>query len=267
MAKSIEQQVVAFLQMWIGGVPERYEYFHPDNFEKLAADHGKPEDFSIDAPRVLEVAARDYWEETKRAKLDYPKHRKELAKLEKAASNLMAMTDQLHADATRIMKEARIIRRFKDHPIADTVQSAIEPIMMPEVDQQNPPVDPTEEPDPLEALRIALAAVIDDLKRAKRWAREGKVGRPRDESAADLMQACLMVWTNMVGKDFTVEWHKNEPISDAARFCWDIALVVDPRVSASRIETAMRNIRESGRDISDLGKLTAEAEEFRKRLD
>ena len=71
MAKSIEQQVVAFLQMWIGGVPERYEYFHPDNFEKLAADHGKPEDFSIDAPRVLEVAARDYWEETKRAKLDY----------------------------------------------------------------------------------------------------------------------------------------------------------------------------------------------------
>lgn len=267
MDENLQQQPYDFLRMWIGGVPDRYEYWHRANYEKLAADHGIPEDFSIDAPRVLEVAARDYWEETKRAKPDFPKHRKELAKLEKSASNLMAMTDQLHADATRIMKEARIIRRFKDHPIADTVQSAIEPIMMPEVDQQNPPVDPTEEPDPLEALRIALAAVIDDVKGAKRWAREGMVGRPRDESAAALIQACLMVWTNMVGKDFTVEWHKNEPISDAARFCWDVAQVVDPKISASRIETAMRKIRESGIDISDLGKLTAEAEEFRKRLD
>ena len=267
MDENLQQQPSDFLQMWIGGVPDRHEYFYQANYEKLAADHGIPEEFSIYALQVLEVAARAYWVETKRAKLDYPKHRKELAKLEKAASNLMAMTDQLHADAACIIKEARIARRFKDHPIADTVQSARESIMMPEVDQQNPPVDPTEEPDPLEALRIALAAVIDDLKGAKRWALEGKVGRPRDVSAADLVQACLIVWTNMVGKDFTVEWHKNEPISDAARFCWDVALVVDPKISASRIETAMRNIRESGRDISDLGKLTAEAEEFRKRLD
>jgi hypothetical protein len=255
------------LEFWIGSDSDRGEYFHEGNYAKLAADHGIPETFATIAPLVLEVAARAYREETKRASLDYSRHRKELAKLEKAAANLMAMIDTLDADIVRIMQEARIARGFKDHPIADTVQATFQAIMMAGADQQDALVELREEPDPLGALRNALAKVIDDVKGAKRWAGEGKSGRPRDESAADLMQACLMVWTNMVGKDFTVEWHKNEPISDAARFCWDIALVVDPRVSASRIETAMRKIRESGYDISDLDKLTAEAEEFRKRLD
>jgi hypothetical protein len=76
-----------------------------------------------------------------------------------------------------------------------------------------------------------------------------------------------MIWTNLVGRDFTVAWYKNQPDSDAARFCMDVAAIIDPKLSASRIESATRKVRETGTNISDLGKLIAEAEEFRKRLD
>ena len=81
------------------------------------------------------------------------------------------------------------------------------------------------------------------------------------------MQMCFMIWTNIVQREFTLGWHNQQPDSDAARFCVDVAAIVDPKFVQSRIISASRKVRETGLNISNLEELLAQAEEFRKRLD
>jgi hypothetical protein len=267
MAEDLQEQLAAFLEMWIGGVPDRTKYFDQDHIGKLAKDHGIREEFTMLALLLLEMAALAYWKEAERAARDYSTHRKELDRLEKAAAKLASVLEELDPETLGIMHEAHVARRFKDHAIGDVVGAAVQSVFLPEAATDRSQQDRPNEPRQLESLRDALASVIDQAQAGKRWAGEGKSGRPSDDSATDLMQMCLMIWTNLVGGEFTVAWYKNQPDSAAARFCMDVATIVDPKLSASRIVSATRKVRETGLDISDLEKLTAEAEEFRKRLD
>ena len=76
-----------------------------------------------------------------------------------------------------------------------------------------------------------------------------------------------MIWTDMLKRKFTVAWYKDQRDSDAARFCVDVAAIVDPNISASRLISATRQVRVGGIGIKDLPKITSQAGEFRKRLD
>jgi hypothetical protein len=267
MTEDQQEQIAAFMEMWIGDVPEHAGVFDQDNVGKLAEDHGIPEELTVFALLLLEVAALAYWKETERAARDYPRHRKELDRLEKAAAKLASVLDELDPETVRIMHEARVAKGFKDHAIGDVVGASVQAVFLADVAADGSEQDRPNEPRQLDSLRDALASVIDQAQAGKRWAGEGKSGPRNGDSAADLMQACFMIWTNLVGRKFTVAWYKNQPDSDAARFCCDVAAIVDPKLSASRIITATRKIRESDINISDLGKLIVEAEEFRKRLD
>lgn len=267
MSEIEEQQIIAFLEMWIGKKPKRTEFFDQDNIGKLAEDHGIPAEATMIVLWILELSALAYWKETERGKREYSARRKDLDKLEKAAARLAAVLDELDPDTVEVMHEARIARGFRDHDIGTIVASSVQSLMSPGT---TPPPNQVEIPhglQDLEHLREILAAVIADAQAGKRWAGEGKSGRPSDDSATGLMQMCFMIWTNFVQRDFTVAWFKSQPDSDAARFCCDVAAIVDPKLSASRIITATRKVRETGINISDLDKLTAEAEELRKRLD
>jgi truncated hemoglobin YjbI len=267
MAEERQEQLAAFLDIWIGGVPDRTKYFDQDNVRKLANDHGIREERTMLALLLLELAALAYWKEAERAARDYSKHRKELDQLEKAAAKLASVLDELDPETLRIVHEARVARGFKDFAIEGVVDASVQAVFKPQAATGSRQSERPNKTRQHNALRAALVTVINDAQAGKRWAGEGKSGRPRDDSAADLMQMCFLIWTNLVGREFTMAWYENQPDSDAARFCVDVAAIVDPKLSASRIDSATRKVRETGFNISDLEKLTAEAEEFRKRLD
>jgi hypothetical protein len=261
------KQIAAFQAMLIGEIPERTEFFDQDNIGKLTKDHGIPAEASMVVGVLLEFAALAYWKETQRSKREYSEHRKDLDKLEKAAARMVAVLDELDPESVQVMHEARVARGFRDHEIGTIVDAFVQSVTTPDTAPPPNQLDVPHGIDDLAHLRNTLASVIADAQAGKRWAGKGKSGRPSDESATDLMQMCFMIWTNFVQREFTVAWFKSQPDSDAARFCCDVAAIVDPKLSASRIITATRKVRENDINISDLGKLIAEADEFRKRLD
>jgi hypothetical protein len=162
MAEDLQEQLAAFLEMWIGGIPDRTKYFDQDNIGKLATDHGIREEFTMLALLLLEVAALAYWKEAERAARDYSGHRKELDKLEKAAAKLAAVLDKLDPETVRIMHEARVAMRFKDHAIGDVVGASVQSVFLPEAAADRSQQDRPNEPRQLGFLRDALASVIED---------------------------------------------------------------------------------------------------------
>jgi len=267
MSEKFNQQGADFLDMWIGGIPKKTQFFNLSNVAALQEAHGIPDEFSSVLPLVLETAALAYWKETDRAGIDYSARRKDLAKLEKASTRLASVLNELSPETWRILHEASVTRGFRHHSIRDIVSTAVQSVMQPEPDSAETPNSELNDGfDPV-VLRTGLLDLAAHAQNAQKWAGAGKPGRPDDDSATDLMQACFLVWTEMAGREFTLSWHGNDPDSDAARLCVDVAGIVDPKLSPSRIITASRKVRETGLGINGLGKLIADAEEFCKRLE
>lgn len=267
MSEDEEQQIAAFLEMWIGGIPKRTRFFDEENMKPLADNHRIPEDTKMWSLLLLEIAALSYWKEKERAKTDFAEARKKLGQLEKALTRLVQALDGLDQESRRVIYEARVARRLSDRPFADLVGSAVQRILQPrtaDLDGQKTWLDEAQR---LEDFRNSAAAIGNDAQGAQKWAGKGRSGRRDDDSAKVLIQFCFMVWTNFVKRDFKLAWYKQHPDSDAARFCVDVAAMVDPKLTTSRIISASRKVREENLNISDLQKLTAEAEEFRKRMD
>lgn len=266
MAGDFERQVSDFLGMWVGDIPEKTQYFDLDTIHVLRDRYKFPEDYAMVVVIVLEVGALGYWKETERSDANKKARRKDLRDLENASVKLMSVLDELPLETWQVLKEAKVARRFRHHPIDDVAEAVAQSVFTPQTPVVNrPSTEPVEE-ESIVRLRAELMAVAADAKKAQKWMGAGKPGRPDDDSAEALMQMCFMVWTEIIGREFTLAWHKNNADSDAARFCVDIAGFVDPKLSSSRIITASRKVREAGIGINSLDKLIAEADELSKRL-
>lgn len=267
MTDDFQRQVFDFLGMWIGGVPKKTRFFNLDNTQELREKYAIPEEFLMVVLLVFEFGALGYWKASERSDEDKKARRKDLREVERASVKLIAVLDELPPETSQVLKEAKVARRFRLHPMKDVVQAVVQSVMTP----QSPDADcPSTEPEvegSIARLRAELMTVADDARKAQQWMGAGKSGRPDDDSAEALMQMCFMVWTEIIGREFTLAWYKDIPDSDAARFCVDVAGFVDPKLSTSRIISASRKVREAGIGIKDLEKLVEEADELRKRLD
>lgn len=56
-----------------------------------------------------------------------------------------------------------------------------------------------------------------------------------------------ILWTNILGRKFTVDSHHGEPVSDAARFCVAATRLTAPDITNSQIFTAMQHQRRARR--------------------
>ncbi|MBO6790062.1 MAG: hypothetical protein JJ894_05935 [Dinoroseobacter sp.] len=264
MSEDHQRQTTEFLGMWIGGHSNDAEHIRADQVSALLKAHDIQEEFAPLVQRVLEVAAKAYWKETDRANIDYKACRKDLDKLISTTSKLLSVIDGAAPDTFRVLHEAGVAREFRNHSIGKIAEAsagiawssaATDAIELETSDASN-----------LDHIRSQLAFLQSRAQSALTWSGAGKPGRPEDDSATGLMQFCFLVWTEIAKRDFTLAWHGNDADSDAARFCVDVARLVDYNLSASRIMNAARKVRETGIGINDLDKLVEDAEEFCKRI-
>lgn len=267
MAKTFENQASDFLEMWVGGVADRPRYFDLDTIQGLRNEHAIPEELLVTIAMVFEVAAVSYWQEANRAKTDNKARRKELQDLEKTTTKLVAVLDGLSPDTLRMLKEARIACGFQHHSAQDVVSSVVQSMMEPQSSDTKKPNNEVSDAGTFDHLREDLQTIADEARKTQKWAGAGKGGSKNDDSAQELMQACFLVWTEIIGRQFKLAWYKNGPDSDAARFCCGVAKIVDPEFSPSRIITASRKVRELGIGIKDLEKLSEKADSFSKRIE
>lgn len=267
MTDDFEGQAAGFLGMWVGSIPTETRFFDLKSVQGLSEEYAIPEEFSMVVLLVLEFSALSYWQETERSKTDNKARRKNLLGLEKAATKMVSVLDEMPPDTWRVLHEANIARGFRHHSTKKVVERVVQSMISPQVRDIEAQAVGDGKENEIERLKKELEAIADDARKAQKWMGAGKSGRPDDESAETLMQMCFMVWTEIIGREFTLAWHKNSPDSDAARFCVDVAAIVDTKLSSSRITTASRKAREAGIGIKDLGKLIEEADELRKRLE
>lgn len=264
MPKGHHQQASAFQKMWIGDSSNEVHSLGADQVALLLADHCIPEELAPGVQLVLEFATKAYWQETGRANIDYKACRKDLSKLASATSKLLSVIDHAAPDTFRVLQETSVAREFQNHSVDEIVGSSVQTVLSGA--SSNTIESEPSEASHLEHLHSQLTALRAEVEAALKWSRAGKSGRPEDDSATDLMQACFIIWTDMAKRDFTLAWYGNEADSDAARFCVDVGRVVDPALSASRIISASRKVRETGFRISDLDKIHDETDEFLKRM-
>jgi hypothetical protein len=265
MSEDHQRQATEFLNMWIGERSNEAAHIGADEVSALRIAYSIPEEFAPVVQVVLDVAAKAYWQETGRANIDYKACRKDLDKLVSATSKLLSVIDGAAPDTFRVLREAGVAREFRNHSIGEIVEASVRTAL------SSAATDTieleTSTASDLDRIRSQLALLHSDAQSALTWSGAGKPGRPEDDSAANLMQACFLVWTEMAKRDFKLAWHGNDADSDAARFCVDVARLVDPNLSASRIMNAARKVRETGIGINDLDKLVEDADEFCKRID
>ncbi len=267
MSEDFQQQTSDFRGMWIGDRPEKTKYFDLTNIQLLQKEYEISDEFAMVALLVLEFAALGYWQETERANADLPKLRKDLRDLEQATTKLVNVLNGLPPEALRVLHEAKVARRFQHHSAKEIGEAAVRSVMHPQPpNSEASKVEPGDESN-VDRLRTELVALADEAQKAQKWVGTGKPGRKNDDGAADLMQACFLVWTEMIGREFTLAWYQDGADSDAARFCVDIAGIVDPKLSASRVITASRKVRENDFGIKDLDKRFEDTDQFHKRLD
>lgn len=86
----------------------------------------------------------------------------------------------------------------------------------------------------LEILANYASAALENL-------RELPSGRPGlSEGLRMWIYNANSLWTRYLGRPFTSDWNKNEPLTPAARFCLELLQRIDPALSASKVESAMR---------------------------
>ena len=258
-----QELVAKFLDMWIGDTSEGAEPIDKVEIHALHEEHKIPEELMPVLVRVLEITARAYRREMERVQIDNSARRKDLARLEKAASRLSSLLDSMPTDTWQVVNEYRLALEVADNSVKDTAMSAAVSAMATESANAQTRQRETRSVSNLEVLRLELTELTAMFHGARKWMGEGKPGRPQDHSAISIMQMCFMIWTGVLGREFTLAWYKNNPDSDAARFCVDVARMVAPKLSVSRIITSARIAREEGITIKDLEIISANAEGFR----
>lgn len=65
------------------------------------------------------------------------------------------------------------------------------------------------------------------------------------------MSNLYILWTEILGRKFTVDSHQGEPVSDAARFCVAVTRLTAPDITNSQVFTAMQHQRRTRRKLAN----------------
>lgn len=223
----------------LGSVEPRFD---DDVMAGLSGSFNIPASKIVEVKVILEMACRAYWTQTLRPELRSKEVRDELATLSKAANDLSERIAQLSPKTREMLLEAGRRQRL-DTPSTPRLseekeQNPTAPRISLHLHRQSGEggavLDFAEWVDGIDALRICAdgAAVL---------AGAGKPGPAPDHAAFFLINVTFGAWTKTLRREFSVDWADNgDWLTEASRFCMEVALTVDPDIKRSRIRTAAR---------------------------
>lgn len=259
-----DDTAAALKTRWLGASLHEPPPLSPDMIARLSVEFDLPADTAPVVGVVLNAAARSFRAESRRAQLDLARCRKDLAKIEKAAQQLLSAIDAASLDAWSVVADAQLARSLD----LDNVEATMFQIAAQVMQGRVPVPSATDDQTNLSKLRADLADLAEKARAAQVFAGAGKPGRPQDDAAFDLLHGVFHVWSSILARDFRLDWTDDgAPITEAARFCVAIARAIDPEISTSRIITAARKAREKGIQIRSLEELPEVMGEYRKRFE
>jgi hypothetical protein len=212
----------------------------------LVADFEIPDEAVAHVQVGLEFACRAYWTQTRRPEIRSEEVRRELAALSKAAADLQNRISAMAPETWDTLLESG--RRQKlDTPATPRLSEGIDVNVAGKLTQlcfhaqtggkQETCIEFSNWADGIEAFRVCV-----DL--AAEFAGAGKPGQPQDHAAFFLFQGVYAVWTATLKREFRIYWNKTgDWLTQASRFCLEVAFIVDPQIEPSRIRTAVKSVQ------------------------
>jgi hypothetical protein len=212
----------------------------------LAADFEIPDEAVAHAQVGLEYACRAYWTQAQRPEIRSEDVRRELAALSKAAADLQNRISAMAPETWDTLLESG--RRQKlDTPPTPRISEVEDVNSAGKLTQLcfRQQTSGTEETciefskwfDGIEAFRVCV-----DL--AAELAGAGKPGQQADHAAFLLLAGAYGVWRKVLKRDFRILWNETgDWLTQASRFCLNVAFIVDPQIEPSRVRNAVRSFQ------------------------
>ncbi len=215
-------------------------------FDKFASDHSVPDALRAVVRNTLAIGYTVYLREANYHKLDVKSIRPKLEAVAEAANTLKAALDDLTPDASQAMSDyalgALMSPNLPDAAQLNKVDPAILARSMFENDAE--PAD----------YSFDSQTVIEGVKQLSELAegaliyiRANKTGPRPDDRFAALLEIARVVWVFILQREFILYGiQAGEGVTEADRFCFDVARAADPDVKPKKIQRATRLASEEG---------------------
>lgn len=238
---------------------DRHKPFTEEAFAPIAETYGFIPAAIPMARLLLNVAAHQSSLEAKWAATDLPKVRKKLSAVQKHCRALQKALRDLDEEDLYAANQASIAMTYATNAaLLEMVgEIALEPSPTIAWNGQKAALErPNADPLDLDDLLTLLEALDQAMDVSLRVAGKGKTGRRENASLDPLLTIALQVYENFTGKRWSLLWNeKNEPFSEAARFCVDVVEVFDTGMIASRIVSTSVETRKKSYKVNSLEQL------------
>ncbi|MEX3014994.1 hypothetical protein [Gymnodinialimonas hymeniacidonis] len=238
---------------------DHHKPFSDEVFAPIAETYGFiPESFAM-ARLLLNVAAHLSKSEAKWAATDLPKVRQKLSTVQKHGRALQKALRDLDEEDLYAANQASIaMTHATNASLLEMIgETALEPSSTIAWNGQKAVLErPNTDPLDLDDVLASLDALDQAMEVSLRVAGKGKKGRRENATLDPLLTIALQVYENFTGKRCSLLWtEKNEPLSEAARFCVDVVEVFDTGTVPSRIVSSSAETRRKSYKVSSLEEL------------
>jgi len=196
----------------------------------------------LEAEHVLEMTSRAYWTQTNRPQIDNQSRRAELNAIVAGADMLSNIFSKTSPETWELIIESGRRQKLDTDPyprVASTVRD--NPVENSEKLLFRSKIFGTQIEIDAQIWVEGIAAMSSCARLAAELAKAGRRGPSPDHAAYFLLLGAFAVWTETLRRDFKILWSDDgQWLTPAARFCFEVARIIDPGIEASRIRTAAR---------------------------
>lgn len=214
--------------------------FDKPAFDKIVSKHSISKKERIGVRQALALGHAAYLREAQYHNLDVKSIRAQLSAASEAAVTLKAALANLSPDAVQILSDYRlgmVMAQFL--PDLDTIVEC-DPTLLARSMFENGATEADFSFD-TQASAEMTERLLQTTESALTFARANKSGPRPDARFSELLGMARVAWVSVLGRPFNLDWtDANVPITDAARFCFDVSRAVDPNVEPKKIRRAAR---------------------------
>ena len=252
-----------------GGVPQELQVFKDHVLRPLIHEFDIPNDLAAKVQGELDCGAQAFLASAQRAKDDSAELRKQLETMRKSAEKLRNLINEAPPEVWQLLNNSAAGRTLggAPYPRIRTPSNGTDVLSKPALEFRKDGSDDIARFD-MSALCDALDAISECTTNAKKFAGQGKRGRPENNGLYYLMIQTYQAWAWVLEREFRLDWTDDrKPITPAARFAVAVAHAVDPTLPDGTIANAAIKARDLGKKTRHLEEPPEIVEFFFKRLE
>lgn len=215
-------------------------------FDKFALDHSVPDALRAVVRDTLAIGYVAYLREANYHELDVKSIRPKLEAVAEAANTLKAALDELTPDAYQAMSDFAL-GSFMSSNLPDATQlNTVDPAILTRSMFEND-AEPAEYGFDSQTVVEGVKRLSEVAEGALTYIRANKTGPRPDDRFTDLLKIARVVWVFILQREFILYGiQAGEGVTEADRFCFDVARAADPDVEPKKIQRAARLASEEG---------------------